>query len=184
MENLSRLFFAIEVDANTQNLLTDLVDQLQQERWSKYIRWTRPENLHITLRFIGACKPEQISALIGQAKDAINLINTFDIHLNSVHLFPSKHNPHVLIVGINPSSALFHLADIIEQTVITAGFSPEQRVYLPHLTLGRLTHNLNRFQPQFPAVNTNMVVNKIALLHSEIVDNRRLYIPVAEFCFD
>ena len=181
MENISRLFFAIEVGDQTRDLLIDLITQLQQERWSRYIRWTRSENLHITLRFIGRCKPEQIADLIGHTKKSVKTINSFNIHLNSVRLFPSKRNPHVLSVDINPSTAFFHLADVIEQLVVANEFTPEQRAYLPHLTLGRPTHNLNHFHPQFPVVNADMMVNKITLLHSDIVDNKRLYLPIAEF---
>jgi 2'-5' RNA ligase len=178
----NRLFFAIDLPDLIRQSITDLMTQLKQETWAKYIRWTLPENLHITLRFLGACSAEQIEAVVKTTKNAIKTLKPFPIYLNKINLFPSKTNPHVLAIIINPASALFQLAQNIEQTVVAHGFTPEERAYLPHLTLGRLTRSKPiYFQNTFPLFEIHFVVDKFVLLNSEVIANKRHYKAIETF---
>jgi len=177
-----RLFFAIELDDAIRSHLTQLIDELRQQSWEKYIHWTHAENLHITLRFIGVCQPAQITDLIAQARIAVKPLQQFTINLTNIRLFPTKANPLVLAIGIHPVPALFQLANAIEQATVAAGFAAERRAYLPHLTIGRLDKQQARhLQPQLPAFNANININKIALLNSEVIANKRFYKPLQHF---
>ncbi len=72
-----RLFFAVELNSELRQALSQLIDELKQEPWGHRVRWVHPENLHVTLRFLGTTNPEKTSELAKHAHSAINKIRTF-----------------------------------------------------------------------------------------------------------
>lgn len=175
MHNL-RLFFAVQFETELQIALTKLIKQLRQEKWGHRVRWMRPEKLHLTLRFIGGSKPEQISCLVQNVTEAIKEIKSFELQLNAVHLFPSPDKPHVISVGIVPNKELFQLVDSLEKAVVAADYRAEKRAFLPHLTLGRVMHRpvlieADKYQSEI----NNLLVKEVVLLNSEQTERGREY---------
>ncbi len=75
-----RLFFAVELNSELRQALSQLIDELKQEPWDR-VRWVHPENLHVTLRFLGTTNPEKISELTKHAYNAINKIQPFPLSI-------------------------------------------------------------------------------------------------------
>ena len=99
-------------------------------------RWVAPEAMHITLRFIGEVDP-------GQAEDidaALADIDApgFSLMLSGVGHFGSGRKIHSLWAGVEAADALRHLQAKAESAVVRAGFPPEGRKFMPHVTLARL----------------------------------------------
>ena len=59
-----RVFFAIELPLSTKEMLNKFVVSPKSEAKSNAIRWTKPENLHITLQFLAEVRGEHIATLI------------------------------------------------------------------------------------------------------------------------
>lgn len=179
MSKLLRLFFAIELNEELRSALAKTIKQLQAEDWGRYIHWTRPENLHITIRFIGSCESARVPALMEKITETIKDSVPFSLQLGTPHLFPSRAQANVIVLTIYPSAELFKLARIIEFSLIEMGFTPEKRAFVPHLTLGRLSH---RAAPVLSADTqleiTQLKVDSIALLHSEELNGKRIYTPL------
>lgn len=98
-------------------------------------RWLEPEQLHLTLRFVGevdGAQARDVLAALAQVDSP-----AFDVALQGVGQFGDKH-PHTLWAGVAPSEPLLRLAAKIEQALQRAGFPPETRRYTPHVTLARL----------------------------------------------
>ncbi|MBI4185403.1 MAG: RNA 2',3'-cyclic phosphodiesterase [Proteobacteria bacterium] len=100
-------------------------------------RWVAPDNLHLTLRFIGEVDPptadELDGALAGIAAPG------FEISLVGVDCFQSNRQPpRVLWAGVEREPRLQHLYDKIESALVRAGLPPEGRKFRPHVTLARL----------------------------------------------
>lgn len=174
--NNLRLFFAVQFETELQIALTKLIKQLQHEKWGRRVRWVRPEKLHLTLRFIGGSKPEQISCLVQNVAEAIKEIKSFELQLNAVHLFPSPDKPHVISVGVAPSKELFQLIDSLEKAVVAADYRAEKRAFLPHLTLGRVMHRpviieAGKYKPDA----NSLLVKEIVLLNSEQTERGQEY---------
>jgi 2'-5' RNA ligase len=99
-------------------------------------RWQRDDQLHITLRFIGEVDrhaAEHIALALGQVR-----FPPLDIALSGVGQFDSRGRPNAVWAGVTPHDALAALHRKIDQAIVRTGQLPEQRAYLPHITLARM----------------------------------------------
>ena len=95
-------------------------------------KWVDPGNYHVTLRFIGEVDEGQAADI----DDALLQIRAprFEVTLATVGHFGLR----MLWVGIERNPALQHLHEKIESALNRLGFAPEERRYMPHVTLARL----------------------------------------------
>lgn len=107
-------------------------------------RWVEPENLHITLRFIGEVDGN-VADDIAQALDDVKG-DPFAVAVKGLGTF--GHPPHALWAGVEaaPKDALAHLQANVESAMVRLGLAPEGRKFTPHVTLARFkkTINMNR----------------------------------------
>ena len=100
-------------------------------------RWVAPENMHLTLRFIGEVD-EPTAADIDYALRQIEL-DAFDLELNGLGTFGKATNAHTLWAGTTPSPDLVRLRAKVESAMVRSGQAPEERKFAPHVTLARMT---------------------------------------------
>ena len=98
--------------------------------------WTPPENMHLTLRFLGEVNGADFQDLMPALADAA--VPPFEIEIASVGHFERRQIPTVLWAGIRPSPDLQRLQAKVEQVVRSCSFPPESRKFSPHITLARL----------------------------------------------
>lgn len=174
-----RLFFAIELNSELRQALSQLIDELKQEPWGHRVRWVHPENLHVTLRFLGSTNSEKISELAKYAHNAINQIEPFPLQLYNIRFFPSPTAPRAIAADIIPTSELFELANALEEVASNLGFTPETKPYLPHLTLGRIIHHHAPNLREELNLNTSpMIVKEIVLFNSKKTEYSQTYTPL------
>jgi RNA 2',3'-cyclic 3'-phosphodiesterase len=174
-----RLFFAIELNLELRQALIQLVDELKQESWGHRVRWIQPENLHVTLRFLGAADPTLIPTLVEKTHKAIQKIEPFPLQLYNIRFFPSPTAPRAIAADIIPTSELFELAHSLEEVAANLGFTPETKPYLPHLTLGRIIHHHTPNLREELKINTNpMMVDEIVLFNSQKNESTQVYTPI------
>ena len=102
-------------------------------------RWTKPENQHVTLKFLGwvdAPRLDEVSAAlepVGRAHRAA------PVRLTELGAFPSERRARVLWVGLDdPAGLLPSLATATDEALSSLGFERESRAFSAHLTLARL----------------------------------------------
>ncbi len=103
------------------------------------VAWVAPDNLHVTLKFLGNLEPERLdraaSALAGVASAA----TPFELAIVGLGAFPSPTRPRVLWVGLGAGAgAAARLAVSVEGALAGQGFAPEDRPFAGHITLGRV----------------------------------------------
>ncbi len=105
---------------------------------SRSVAWTVPENLHITLKFLGPIEITQ-RALVATALARVAVgVPAFTITLRGLGAFPSLTRPRVIWGGVHDGAhALTALADAVERVLMPLGFAAEER-FAPHVTLGRV----------------------------------------------
>lgn len=134
-----RTFLAIPLTKPLIKALADKMTLLQQQFSHENIKWSKIENWHLTLCFIGELSPEQMLAVQQQVALAVRNQKKFKIRLTQIELFPPQQKrPHAIVLGIKPSKSLSRLATTIAMAVQQCGLSTEDRPYLPHITLGRI----------------------------------------------
>lgn len=127
-----RLFAAIDPPSGVRRALEDLRADLPGARW------TRPDQMHVTLRFIGSVEAAAAAGTIASALSAV-AVPAFALSAAGFGVFPSLRSPRILWAALSPGDPLRGLAADVEEALATTGVVPrEEKPFSPHLTLARL----------------------------------------------
>jgi len=173
---MPRLFVAIEMSESVKQALVGLKTDIPTARWVK------PEQMHLTLRFIGADVPDDKVEPIKAALNTIKL-STFDLSLQGVGRFPPnpKKAPRVIWVGIHAPPELTTLHRQVSAALKTVGFKPDRKPFTPHITLARLkSHRPSPQADRFLERHHNFdagtfTVSEFALIRSELSPQGAVY---------
>jgi 2'-5' RNA ligase len=127
-----RLFIAVNFNSDTCSRLIALRDELRAK--SERGNFSAPENLHLTLAFLGECGGRQADA----AKSALSAVifEPFDIAVERVGRF-KRDGGDIWWAGLREDKRLLALQRDLTDKLTTAGFTLERRKFSPHITLGR-----------------------------------------------
>ncbi|MGP0566502.1 MULTISPECIES: RNA 2',3'-cyclic phosphodiesterase [unclassified Nitrospina] len=132
-----RTFVAVLVPSTTLNTLSAIQDRFK--KLGVHATWTRPGNIHLTLKFLGDTDPHRIPE-INTALDGLAAGRApFQVSLGGLGVFPGWKKPRVVWVGLDDREG--HLASLqsgVESAVEPLGWPRESRAFSPHLTLGRI----------------------------------------------
>jgi RNA 2',3'-cyclic 3'-phosphodiesterase len=131
-----RLFLALPLPATAQAELRSLAHALK--RVAPGVRWVRPEQLHVTLRFLGDVEEAQCNELI-KSMNRVTDTAPFTFNLTGVGAFPNRRQPRVVWTGVGEGKEqVTALAALVENAVKASGLPGEDRSFAPHITLGRV----------------------------------------------
>ncbi|MGA7291973.1 MAG: RNA 2',3'-cyclic phosphodiesterase [Terriglobales bacterium] len=128
-----RIFIGIDLAPELRARIDRLLDGVQG--FAPDARWVRPESLHVTLKFIGEQKQEQVEAIAERLQRVEGVV--FEVRLAGYGFFPTAKAPRVFWIGIHTGAELGELAEKIDMAVAELGIPREDRTYSPHLTLAR-----------------------------------------------
>jgi 2'-5' RNA ligase len=132
-----RTFVCIEIPQSIKDRIGELQTELRKTGGS--VSWTRPSNIHLTLKFLGAVPVSRIAKVSKAVERAAIAIGSFEIEVAGTGCFPSARNPRVLWVGLtNVPDTMTELYSNIESELEREGFPREKRKFSPHLTIGRI----------------------------------------------
>ena len=125
-----RLFVALELPDELRERLAMI------EMGVGGAKWVPPENIHLTLRFIGEVDEAQGREI---AYDLAGVrARSFDLTLVGAGHFESGRRVRQLWIGVERNPDLVALRDKIESVLVRAGLDPEGRRFAPHVTVARL----------------------------------------------
>jgi 2'-5' RNA ligase len=137
-----RLFVALAISADVRESFASFVNELR--RADSRPRWVNPENLHVTLKFIGHIADQQLPN-IAAALAEVAAPSQITLEFRGIGFFPNGRRPAVVWAGIQAAPDLAALVKGVEQALAPCGISRETRPFAPHLTLGRFE------EPRLPA---------------------------------
>src|SRR4051812_44699269 len=184
-----RLFTAIELPEPVREHLLRLRGVLAElPGLSDTVSWVKPENLHVTLKFLGEVPDAEVDAL----GDAIARADVKPMRLQVDHMvfFPQRGPVRVIAVGLaGDVERLGRVYAGIEDACAALGFEREGRAYTPHVTLGRGRHGrgggeLRRVREMalaehFPG--PEFVAGGFVLMRSQLNPKGAIYTPTAQF---
>jgi 2'-5' RNA ligase len=136
-----RIFFAIDLSALAKEKVGKYIGLLKKNSKTNAIRWTRPENLHITLQFLAEVKREHLDELIAHVRNEMaGKTEKAVLQFGSIHLFPNPYRPRVIVLEIGPQEKLASIAGSIAKGIKLLNYEVETRPFKAHLTLGRIKH--------------------------------------------
>src|SRR6266404_654137 len=98
------------------------------------IRWTRPEGIHLTLKFLGEVQDAAVKQ-VTEVLSSFGPLAPFTVELKGFGFFPGPSRPRVLWAGVKAPPDLARLAGRIEEKMEKLGYAREHREFNPHLTL-------------------------------------------------
>ena len=165
-----RLFIAVNFNETTRAQLMAMRDELRSR--SERGNFSLPENLHLTLAFLGECDARQASA----AKSAMDatVFKPFPVAVERIGRF-RRDGGDLWWAGLKESKQLSDLQGALAEELIAAGFSLDKRRFSPHTTLGREVATTARPWPIEPFGET---VGSIDLMKSERVGGKLTYTAI------
>ena len=131
-----RTFIALEIKENIKELLAEVQHKIGSEIGG--IKWVKPNNLHLTLKFIGPTREDKIEDISDILEDTAGGFTRFNVSVSGFGAFPSSHNPKVIWAGLKADDVLYKLQKDIDISLESFGFAREKRPFSPHLTIGRV----------------------------------------------
>jgi 2'-5' RNA ligase len=128
-----RIFIGIDLEDSIRGKIARFLEGVSA--FAPEARWVRPESLHITLKFIGEQKPEQVEAITQRLRRVES--DPFEIRVSGYGFFPTANSPRVFWIGIHAGPQLAQVASDIDAAVGELGIPREERDFSPHLTLAR-----------------------------------------------
>lgn len=133
---MKRIFAAVKIYPSEQ--LLHVFDQLKLELKRDKIKWVKPGNIHITLKFFGETDELEIPGIIDSLESVAKEKNPFEIEMKNVGIFGSPYNPRVIWFGLENAKPLINLANSVLNSMDVMGFKRDRQNFVPHLTIGRI----------------------------------------------
>ncbi|HSV43189.1 MAG TPA: RNA 2',3'-cyclic phosphodiesterase [Candidatus Bathyarchaeia archaeon] len=131
-----RCFISLNLDHKTQTALADLQRTLKKN--GALARWVKPENIHLTLRFLGYRDPKRVKEIAQALPGFFSNMAGFPLTINFLQAFPNEKKPRVLWAGISKSNdEAIGIFEQVNNGLAKLGIPKDQEEFVPHLTLAR-----------------------------------------------
>jgi 2'-5' RNA ligase len=131
-----RSFLAFELPPEIKTQIRQVSEELKKSKID--IRWVKPENIHLTIVFLGDVREGDISAIAREIEQVCYGFHPFEICLKGLGLFPDRRRPRVLWAGYDGDiERMASLKDVLHERLMPFEIKEERREFKPHLTLGR-----------------------------------------------
>lgn len=108
------------------------------------VKLVEPENVHITLKFLGDTEETLVDEIYGIMNNAVKEINPFNIQLKGTGVFPNQNYIKIIWVGIEHANQIASIAHELDEHLSKLGFNKEKREFSPHLTIARVKTSRNK----------------------------------------
>lgn len=145
-------------------------------------RWTRSENLHLTLHFLGEIEQETLEKIKVSVLSVRRCQRPFQVEVKGLGAFPNLRRPRVIWLGLEPRGQLRQLHKVSQRCLRQAGVMTESRPYSPHLTIGRLRQHKPDLTDLLKSAGENSIgtltVDKLVLFESRLRPEGAEHIPI------
>jgi 2'-5' RNA ligase len=174
-----RLFAAIRPPGQVRRQLLDMMEGVRGARWQD------EDQLHLTLRFIGEVdrhRAEDVAAALGSIHHP-----RFSIAINGVGTF-EKRGKGVIWAGVTPQEQLKTLHKKVDQACLAVGVPPDNRAYLPHITIAKLSRATGPIDPIVHKLggyqSANFEIDSFFLFESDLTPSGPIYSIVERYMLD
>lgn len=132
-----RLFVAVELDERVRSVMVDAQKKLG--RACDGVRWIRPEQLHMTVKFLGEVEDGRIAEICESAKMAAAECRCLDLRVSACGCFPPRGAVRIVWVGVGgDEGGITPMVQGVESRFESIGFPRETKPFSPHITIGRV----------------------------------------------
>lgn len=174
-----RAFIAIDLPFNIKNKIRQIQTRLKSTEISA--KWIKPENIHLTLKFLGNIEENQINEIKNIIKETTYISKPFQVSFNNFGFFPNPKKPKVFFISLTDESTLKKFTNILEEKLEKLGFKKEKR-FEAHITLARIK-NITNITNLVKEINNisfkkSFSINEIILFRSTLTQSGPIYAKV------
>lgn len=181
-----RVFVAIEIDKGIKDKICEYQNKLKKSNAG--VKWIAPENIHLTLRFLGHIEEGHLDGLKKVIHDAILDVSPFTIKIEKVGAFPSTRRPRVIFVCVNDiSNNLLNIFNKLNENMEGIGIQKETKNFVSHITIGRTKSqkNIAKLKKDLNSGDNHFFgeedVSSIALIQSKLTPTGAIYTKLKNF---
>ncbi|MGQ9833313.1 MAG: RNA 2',3'-cyclic phosphodiesterase [Candidatus Villigracilaceae bacterium] len=184
-----RSFIAIELPATLQEAIYQACLPLRQALGSSLVRWVPPQNLHLTLKFLGDVSSANLDLLKQMLRAETERQPPFELEVGTLGSFPNPKRARVIWVGIQAPATLTTLQRNIETAAARLGYLSEERHFSPHLTVGRVSQHATiadqqKIRTLLESTQIGVIgraqVTSVCLFRSDLQPTGAVYTPLFE----
>lgn len=184
-----RIFVAVDISDEARRTVAGYISDVKSKFPNIKVGWDRPEKLHLTLKFLGDTDENQLEKLKEITGKIAGQITNYKLQISETGVFPSPRKARVLWLGVQGDiEELQKINSILETGCEKIGFKKENRIYKPHLTIGRIrephkarnlakTHLENKIEP------VSFEVSEIVIYESKLQPTGSIYTKIQNFKF-
>jgi 2'-5' RNA ligase len=181
-----RLFVALAIPAQVRENLALLIRDLKSV--DSHPKWINPDNLHVTLKFVGEVAPERVIEI----SDALAVVRTQQqviAEFRGIGFFPDARRPSVVWVGIQSSDILSTLAAEVNRALAIVAVPREEKAFVPHLTIARFKETRlsaglrDEIEKRKSRAFGMLATNEFHLIESELKSSGAEYTTLRSFRF-
>ncbi|MBT2680744.1 RNA 2',3'-cyclic phosphodiesterase [Bacillus sp. ISL-35] len=131
----AHFFYALEVPGEVKEVFKSQIEHLQEELPFK--TWVHPQDLHITLAFLGNAPDDKMEAASERIEAAMKLQTSFELKIDHLGIFGRSEAPRIFWAGLKDSQDLKEVRQDVFSACLDAGFTLEKRPFSPHITIAR-----------------------------------------------
>jgi len=137
MSKTFRAFIAIDLPESIKSFLSEAQEALKL--YGFRVKWVRPQNIHLTLKFLGDTATADTDKITEAMTLAAKNCPTVSLTAKGVGVFPNVRRPRVIWAGLNGQiETLANLHQTLDAHLADLGFARDTRAFKSHLTLGRV----------------------------------------------
>lgn len=163
-----RMFCAFELPQTLRRSISDHAQRVRDAVPDAAASWSKPDNIHLTMKFFGNVDQAQVPAISAAASRVVKEFSPIQIEVGKTGVFPRPSRPQVLWIGIDDrSGALSKLQERLEDEFALEGFAKEDRAFRPHLTIARIRRSQNA--NQLAEVHLGLEFSAVAVRLAELI---------------
>jgi 2'-5' RNA ligase len=157
-----RSFIAVEIPSEIQSAIAFSLAPLKNTLPNPLIRWVAPQNVHLTLKFLGDVSPANLERLAELLKVEVASQGMFSMSVGGLGAFPTQRRARVIWIGLDAPPPLAALHRGVDAAAAQLDYPKEERPFSPHLTIGRVAPNAS--SSDFQRIHTALGTTKVGLL--------------------
>lgn len=178
-----RLFVAVNLPEDVKKRLFRFVEK---EYGDLPVKWTRRENFHLTLNFLGFIPEESIPEICESVREAAESVQSFEVGFQKIEFGPSKEKRKMIWASGEKCEGLMEIKHRLDKAL---GFhTREKREFRPHINLGRIEKK--KWEKMFPGIEIeknfvfSVPVSSVELLESKLEKGKRAYYILESFSLE
>jgi RNA 2',3'-cyclic 3'-phosphodiesterase len=180
-----RMFCAFELPEDLRRAIAEHSRKVREAVADAAASWSRPENIHLTVKFFGNVDPGRVPVISATAARVVKEFSSIQIAVGKTGVFPRPSRPQVLWIGVeDQSGGLLKLQQRLEDAFAREGFPKEDRAFRPHLTIARIRRpqnadHLAEAHLGLEFSNVAVSLNELVLIRSELSPKGSQYTAIS-----